>query len=227
MTRTINQIRGNGMNKAKPAAGHATYKLADGTRVPGVTTILGVLNKPALIPWANKMGLQGIDTSKYVDKLAAIGTLAHYLIQCHLQEETPHLAAWSTEQVGLAENALLSFFEWERGHLLEQVICEQQLVSEAFRYGGTIDCCAILDGIPTIVDFKTGKAIYAEHLYQVAAYRNLLEEQGQTVEAVRILQVGRDETEGFSERIVTDTSKHFQLFEHCLSIYRLKRELEK
>ena len=34
------------------SAPHTVYKLADGTRVPGVTTILGVLDKPFLMAWA-------------------------------------------------------------------------------------------------------------------------------------------------------------------------------
>ena len=35
---------------------HTVYKLADGTRVPGATTITGLLNKPHLVRWANKIG---------------------------------------------------------------------------------------------------------------------------------------------------------------------------
>ena len=59
-------------------SGHQVYKTADGTRVPGVTTICGVMDKPALVKWANNLGLQGTDSTKYVDALAASGTLAHY-----------------------------------------------------------------------------------------------------------------------------------------------------
>ena len=39
---------------------HQRYKIEDGTIVPGVTTVVGILNKPALVPWANKLGLEGI-----------------------------------------------------------------------------------------------------------------------------------------------------------------------
>ena len=40
----------------KRSRAHITYKLADGTAVPGVTTVLSVLNKPALVKWANNLG---------------------------------------------------------------------------------------------------------------------------------------------------------------------------
>src|SRR5438093_1588565 len=37
-------------------ASHTVYKNAAGKRVPGVTTILGILNKPALLKWAWEQG---------------------------------------------------------------------------------------------------------------------------------------------------------------------------
>ena len=69
---------------AKRAKAHTIYKLANGKRVPGVTTVLGVINKPALVKWANNLGLQGIDSTTYVDETAKVGTLAHEMIQEYL-----------------------------------------------------------------------------------------------------------------------------------------------
>ena len=60
------------------------YRLLDKSIVPGVTTILNVLSKPALVPWANKLGLQGIEVGKYVDALGEIGTLAHLMVENYL-----------------------------------------------------------------------------------------------------------------------------------------------
>ena len=204
---------------------HQKYYLASGQEVPGVTTLLGVLAKPALVPWANKLGLQGIEVRKYVDHLAEIGTLAHHLLECHLAHTTPATTDYSPEQLDKAENSLLSYFAWAQGHELQPRILEGQFVSEAHRYGGTIDCYGLLDGLPTLLDFKTAKAIYPEHLYQVAAYAELLREAGHEVAQVLILQIGREESEGYSVRHLVDTTKHFALFEHCLSIYRLQQEL--
>ena len=39
---------------------HTRYELKDGTYVPGTTTITGLENKPFLVPWANRLGLEGI-----------------------------------------------------------------------------------------------------------------------------------------------------------------------
>jgi len=99
------------VRKAKP---HQHYILESGQEVPGVTTALGVLNKGALIGWANKIGLQGIKVHEYVDDLADVGTCAHYLVQCHLSGEKPDLQDFTPRQVDRAENCLISYFEWAR-----------------------------------------------------------------------------------------------------------------
>ena len=58
-------------------------------------------------------------------------------------------------------------------------------------------------------------------LYQVAAYWNLAREAGRSVTEIRILQVGRSEDEGFSERIIPAASipKYFSVFTAALHLY--------
>jgi hypothetical protein len=203
--------------KAKP---HQRYYLGE-QLVPGVTTILGVLNKPALVPWANRLGLEGIKTTEYVDHLADIGTLAHRMIQCHLTGEELDLSDYTPNQVSAAENAVLSFFEWEKGKELETIRSEAQLVSETHKYGGTVDWYGTINGQAALVDIKTGKAIYDEMVYQVAAYAQLLVENNYSLKEVRILQVGRDETEGFSERVIPIGAilPYFVVFKSALDLY--------
>lgn len=223
----------------KTSRAHIVYKMKDGTRVPGTTTITGLLNKPQLVSWANKLGLEGIDSSKYVDEAAAIGTLAHAMVQAHLQKEEIDYDQYSKLQIDLAENSLISFFEWKKRHEIEvfrvenkvdgryqeEIYVEKQMVSDKMKYGGTIDCYCLLDGVPTLLDFKTGKAVYDEYFVQLAAYAELLRENGLPVRECRILRIGRDETEGFEERTVKDTEKYFEIFKNLLNVYYLKKEL--
>lgn len=210
----------------KTAKAHTVYKTSDGMRVPGATTITGLLNKPYLVKWANDLGLEGIDTSKYVDEAASIGSLAHEMVQKHLQKEEINMDNYSKIQIDLASNSFLSYLEWEKQHTIEPILCEEAFVSDNLRFGGTVDCYCMLDGVPTLLDFKTGKAIYPEYFCQVGAYRMLLEEKGHKVEQVMILRIGRDETEGFEIRSIADTSKYFQIFKHLLDIYYLKKSLK-
>jgi len=205
---------------------HITYKLQDGTIVPGVTTILGILNKPALVKWANNLGLQGIDSTKYVDEKAAIGTLAHQMIANYLRGEETDTSEYSKVQIDQAENAVLSFFEWEKTHHIEPVLVEEPLVSELHKFGGTIDCLGIINGNVTLIDFKTSKGIFPEMLIQVAAYKELLFGHGDIAEQTIILRIGRTPDEGFEERLVNELDKRWHIFQHCLEIYRLQKEVK-
>ena len=209
----------------KSSKAHVRYRTTDGRIVPGATTITGLLNKPFLITWANRLGLEGIDSSKYTDEAAAIGTLAHAMIEADLQGANIDWTIYSQQQRDLAENALISFYEWKGRHKIEPIFCEKQLVSDTMLFGGTVDCYCILDGVPTLLDFKTSKSIYDEMFCQLAAYAELLRENGYEVQQVRILRVGRDETEEFVERSVPDTSKYFKIFKNLLEIYYLKKSL--
>lgn len=206
---------------------HVIYKLADGTRVPGVTTFIGILNKPALVPWANKMGLQGIDTNKYVDELADAGTLAHSMILNYYHGLDADYSHYSEYQIDLAQNSFKSFINWEKDHTIEPVVIEQPLVSELYKFGGTPDLLANVDGVPTLVDFKTGKALYPESSIQVAAYQKLLEEHEFYSDEVMILRIGRTDDEGFEVKPVKSLEANFVLFTHCLAIYELQKQLRK
>ena len=205
----------------------AIYKLTDGTRVPGVTTFLGVLNKPALIKWANNLGLQGIDSTQYVDNLADVGTLSHLMILAHLKEENIDMSDYSKTQIDLAKNSFKSYLGWARLHKIEPILIETPLVSEEYRFGGTPDLLAKVDGVNTLIDFKTSKAIYPEHLIQVAAYWWLVLEHDYCVHNAMILRIGRDESEGFEVKPVVSLEANWELFTHCQAIYELQKQVRK
>ena len=204
---------------------HQRYKVGNEI-VPGVTTVLGVLAKPALVPWANKLGLKGIDVTKYVDDKAAIGTLAHDMITNGLIKAETDTKDSSANQISEAENSVLSWLAWEEEHKIEEVIfVEKQLVHQDLKFGGTNDIYAVIDGQFELIDLKTGNGIYDEHQYQVAALKNLLAVNGHSVDRVRILNIPRTEDESFQELVLSplqlDTG--WQIFLNCLHIYQLRK----
>jgi hypothetical protein len=211
----------------KNTRAHTRYYTSDKQLVPGATTVLSLLAKPALIKWANNLGLQGIDSSKYVDAAAQIGTCAHLLVQSHLSKETPNLSAFSPDTISQAENSLLSFYEWEKSHTLIPFFLEKSLVSDKHKFGGSIDCYAKIDEDMWLIDFKTGKSVYDEMAIQLAAYRQLLRENGYPVKGCRILRIGRSEDEGFDDKVFSASflDKQWEIFNHLLAIYWLKKEV--
>ena len=210
---------------------HIVYKNKEGERIPGVTTVLGILNKPALIHWAWDLGCKGIDYKTFRDDKADIGTLAHEMILCHFKKETPDTSCYSQNQIDLAETCFLKYLDWEKGKSIEPILLEQPLISETFQYGGTIDNYCFLNGVKVLMDYKTSKAIYDENFMQVASYKQLinewsLKEKLDFVNEVMILRIGRDEQEGFEVKSINNTTKYFEIFKHCLSIYNLKKEIK-
>lgn len=207
---------------------HTPYYNKAGKRVPGTTTISGILDKSRfLVPWANKLGLQGIDSRKCVDEKANAGTCAHLMILCHVEHREQDLRSFTQFEIDQAENSFLKYLDWEKRHAVEAIASEKQIVSEEYQFGGTIDSYCKVDGRLTLLDFKTCKAIYDEHWLQVGGgYGILLEEAGLPYEEVRILQVGRDATEGFSEqyRPYADLAPEREIFKLCRKIYELQKQ---
>ncbi len=216
---------------AKRAKVHTVYRLADGTKVPGVTTVLNAtINKPALVKWANNLGLQGIDSSSYVDATARIGTLAHEMIQEYLGGPEWDRSAFTREEIDAAENAVLSFHEWERqtGHKMETVAIEMPVVSEKYRYGGTVDWLGYIDGKLWLMDIKTSKGLFPEHEYQVSAYDRAVFELGYEVAGVRLLRVGRSEDEGFDDHVLSNVQLNagWKVFKSALDLYKNIKKYE-
>lgn len=210
---------------------HTVY-IDNGKRMPGVTTITGQLNKPALVPWAWNLGREGIDWKSFRDKKANIGTLAHYYILCHYKNLEPVADDFSKNEIDAAENALLSFYEWEKSFPIKPIFIEEPLISRRYRFGGTPDLVGEdKDGNLCLIDFKTGKDIYREAYYQVAGgYSILLEEKIDFTQiAIRILNIGRGEDEKFKEVIIE--GKEIGLYEKgflgLLNFYYIDKEIKR
>lgn len=208
-------------NKAKS---HQEYWTSDGRPALGVTTALKVLDKPALMYWAWNLGKQGIDLRKHTDILAEVGTIAHGMILADLAKSEFDVSEYAPKQVDLAENSFLSYLSWKKKHTLIPLRVEKPIVSDKYAFGGTPDYYGKIDDELEVMDFKTGKAIYDDHFLQGAAYKGALIENGFQVDAVRILNIPRAETEEFDEKARKDLENEWLIFLHCVEIYRLKRK---
>lgn len=213
--------------------GHTIYKTQDGKRVPGTTTITGVMDKPQLVRWANNLGLEGIDSSKYVDGLADAGTLAHYMVECDLAGiaiNPEWMKEYSLVDQDRAANSFLKYLDWRKRRTIEVVAHELQLVSEEHRFGGTLDWIMVIDGVLCLVDVKTCKALYGsgdEKWTQVAGgYRILAREHGYDVAQVWILRLGRNEEEDAEFVQCIAPAMHERRFLLCRELYELNKRLK-
>ena len=211
---------------------HIIYKTKDGRRVAGVTTITEQLieyqEKRNIIKWANNLGLEGEDSDAYRDEMGEIGKLAHYLIVCDYKGIKPDLSDNTQKQIDKAENCLIKFWMWRRGHTVEPLHLEMPQVSEVYRYGGTLDFLGNIDGILTIKDIKTSAQLYPKNFFQIAGYDGLVKENLNLVpEQYLLLRLGRDESEGFEVRVTTNIEPYWRIFLALLEVYNLKKQITK
>ena len=148
------------------------YRTSDGNRIPSVTTILGRFKESgALIHWAWDLGMQGKDYREVRDSAASSGTAAHKLVEDHIRHRQVDMRDVSDE----AKQAYQSFLRWAENSRLQATETEVSLVSEQYRFGGTLDAMLINDQL-SLGDWKTSASVYPEYLLQLAAYGILWEE---------------------------------------------------
>lgn len=174
-------------------------------RIPAVsvTSALKVLDKPALIGWAEKCGVEGALELERDGKLDGIaiwdaagvmrgmglgadakreagadrGTAIHDALQAYCSDGTvPNVADFDPEVRGYV-SALCG---WLLVASPEPLLVEQIVGSPEFGYAGRIDLVANVDGQRTLCDLKTSPAgrIFTEAHLQTAAYGLALEECG-------------------------------------------------
>lgn len=151
------------------------YFVADGTRVPSVTTILGRFkSSEALIKWAWEQGRDGKDYRETRDAAATAGTMAHAAVEAWVRGR-PFEWAGEPAIVAKAKRSFGAFLEWAQETKFRVIETEIPLVSERHRFGGTFDAI-LINNHRVMGDYKTSGGVYSEYLMQVAAYGILWDE---------------------------------------------------
>lgn len=203
----------------------------DGKRVPSVTTVLSRYKESGpLIHWAWNEGKEGRDYRESRDQAANAGTLAHDLVDRWARgEENPQLPETTPPDIAAkARGAFEAFLEWSKQTNLRIYRSEVALVSNAHRFGGTLDAMLVNDRL-AIGDWKTSNAIYGDYLLQLAAYAILWEENNPDkpiVGGYHILRFSKEHGD-FEHRFFRDVEaekKHFLLLREA---YGLDAELKK
>lgn len=205
---------------------HTQYKLKDGTRVPSVTTVLGLLSKNALIEWAYQCGLRGEDYKSVRDEKGLIGALTHAMILSFLKGEECDTSSYSKDQIDQAENSFLSYLEWAKDKEIKPIVIETPLVSEEYQFGGTPDFYGIVDDKLLLMDYKTG-FVGQEAFIQTCTYRELLIENGyDPAEKILILGIPRTSDEKFQEVTYTSFDTGWEVFRHLREVYELMKQIK-
>jgi len=218
---------------------HTAYFDETGKRLPSVTTVISSLgwNKRALMHWAWKMGVDGLDYKKVSGEAADIGTIAHAMVQDFINRKmqdldpqhvySPELeeGKYAPEDVEKASVAFAAFEAWWEQHNIIPKATEMKLASNVHGYGGTLDFVCSLDDRPALVDFKTSKGVYPDHLIQLSAYQQLFAEaQGGRMLDLFLLRIDK-ETGIFEFYHYPHLGASWEVFQHLLAIHKLQKEI--
>ena len=202
---------------------HQKYPLKDGTEVPGASTIAKIgEDSSGLIHWAWKLGMDGQDYRKVRDKAADIGTLAHFKIECFLHNHEPDLSEFSPADIAQADIAFGNFIKWWQKEGFSVIEPEVQLVSEVWRFGGTIDAPSRdRDGKVVLLDWKTSKAIVPAHKFQLAAYEVLWNENRPDMKIQRraIVRIGKESPDDFEVYEMYSSEREWNVFRARLDLH--------
>lgn len=209
------------------------YKNAQGKPVLGTTTIINsYLSKEkagALQGWAYKTGKAGLPMRQKVEEAADIGTAVHaacaFILRGNPDYEEP-LKVLKPDLLDKALNSVLGFLSWQQAYNVTIDHIEEPLVSEVHAYGGCPDYVGFVSSTRSLLDLKSGNAIYDEYWIQVRAYGELWNEHHphDPIRGYHILNVKKDDG-GFTHAYKPELSYLFEKFLLLKQLVELDRKI--
>lgn len=172
---------------------------------PSVTQLLDLLAKPALIGWANKQGLAGIDIEVTRKKSLQDGTSIHNQIENYCKGEGDFIEERD-------RNRFNQFMQDKK-----ILFIEKQIETEWFI--GRFDAMLEVEGKPLIVDYKSGFTgkVYLENKLQLIAY-TMAEPADMAIVGVPQFYI--------SPVIIKNREPYETLLKSLSNIYYAKKEIE-
>lgn len=229
--------------------------LLDGKPLTGVTTVLGILNKPALLPWASKMAVEYIAENiehavvmgerealdyglfekiceeaktayaKKRDKAGDLGSDIHLQLENILKDVIKRNGGIIEPQLKSDIPQITEFLTWAKGKKF--LASEIHLFSEPMFCGGICDIVYEENGKVYLADIKTGSGIYAEMFWQMGGYHLMIEEMGlyENIDGYTVVNIPKKG--GLKVETSYGLEQNKEGFKHCLAIYRLINEVKK
>jgi hypothetical protein len=234
----------------RPASKRNRYTIYDNNEVhkgvPSVTSITSVADfgkSNALSSWAARMAVEVLRQRIKPDEIhgaqfleeafndaqrnfrdikqtaADNGSLAHAALERHFKEpdSPPPLAGT------IIRNLYDSALEWFASHDIKPVAQEAKVYSKKHRFCGTLDGLSYIDGILSLVDYKSSRHVYKPYEMQIAAYSRAYEEEhGCNIEQAWILKIEEEQVVPYKyDRQQLDAA--YSAFLALLSVYNWEK----
>jgi len=171
--------------------GKRYYTLDDGTRLPSVTTVIGLQKKAAIFEWRKRVGEE--EANRISKQATSRGTNVHTICENYLNNKVDYMK-------GIMPDALEYFLSIKpylnkinNIHYQEAALWSKQL-----GMAGRVDCIAEYEGELSVIDFKTSSKIKAredilDYFWQTTAYSLMYEELvGQPINNLVIIMAVKD-----------------------------------
>ena len=211
----------------------------DGKPLTGVTTVLGVLAKPALIQWAANMATEYVRENltdiENLDEVLKIAKMAHRLKKEEAADTGTLAHRWIEDWINgknppsdpLIDHMTVNFVKWAEENEVEFIEAEKRVYSRIHWYAGTLDFLCKMNGKTYLGDLKTSSGIYDEYFFQTSAYQLALQEMEPDLKIDGHVIINCKKDGGFNKKFSFDHEKNVPVFLGALAIYRRKGELEK
>lgn len=161
---------------------------------------------------------------KELARAGNIGTQLHKHIEWTLRRELGQKVGTQPAISTEALNAFVAWVKWRENVNFTPIHIEQTVYSLGYGFAGTLDVYGKVDGKLSILDWKSGKAIYPEHYLQNAAYRCAFEEMKHgDVERGVIVRLPKTKTQDPKPEAVYidngDYLKHLKTFLHAMKLW--------
>lgn len=181
--------------------------------------------------WAFQQGKSGAERLyDAAEKAADIGTLAHAMVEASIKGNDPESVfnGAAPEDCAKAKNAFAEYLEWAGQTHVQIVDQEMHLISEEYRFGGTPDAIGLIGNSLCLLDWKTSNAVYPDHAIQLAAYRQLWNENNPDrplTGASYLLRFSKNYPD-FEARKFGDLSEAWEIFKLYRQAYDLDKQLK-
>jgi hypothetical protein len=217
----------------------------------GTTTVLNIIAKPQLIPWAVKMATENIKSQWKTGKAYTkeerdiileggrvrhtnakteagdVGTKVHEAISKWIKKGCPNempVKTFCGKDVEVTK-MFMQFVEWALENNIQFISSETNVFSTNNWYGGIIDFVCTIDNHLYIGDIKTSSGIYPEHWLQIGAYDIARQEMtGSHADGYIIVNIPRENKMQIQK--TSETEIYRDGFLHALELYKIMKKIK-
>lgn len=219
--REISHLYGGEVRLEFSPAAHRYWVIDQGEKVDGVvgvTTALGVIDKPGLKYWAANCAVdylrsrlsEGVFSADELEVLfneartafnqvsqtaLDVGTQAHNWIESRELAIKCGMECPALPENPNAAHCCNAYLDWMTQHNVKVLHSEKRLYSRQNKVVGTLDQVAMIDDSRrVIIDFKSSKDVYDDYYAQTAAYQMMYEEEmDEKIDGRIVLKLGKED----------------------------------